>query len=96
MKVIKFRQSLLNKSCDDIMRFANAVDELKKQAYPEFVYMSKTDYKTLRKNLTKKYGKLFTEMHLLNLGPNQSLENAVKDGYLIVDEESIKAMNMLE
>lgn len=71
-------------------------------AYPEHVYISKEDAKIVKKNLTnlvkKEYPNLMKSkvtmtvgMEWLNLGPNQSLENAVRPGYILVDEDAIEA-----
>lgn len=71
------------------------------QAYPSAVYCSKEDAKEIRKNLLKSFKKeypylsnnklKFSEsMTWLNLGPNESLQDAIRPGYILVDTELMK------
>jgi hypothetical protein len=69
------------------------------QAYPSDVYISARDYEFMRTSL-RKVGKkqrlggrrldMAVEMELLNYGPNQSLKNAIRQGFALVDTKTIK------
>lgn len=99
MKVIKLKKSYL-KDPETLLRKVGAVKDSK--GLPSFVYISKEDYKTLRNNTKKcikntnpwasinaiNYG---TEFQLLDLGPNQGLEDAIKPGYALIDLEGIES-----
>lgn len=96
LKIVKLKKSWLKKSPLDLLRALGAVQLDKREAYPEKVYMSKEDYAKLRKNTMKlyrqEYGSLSSNalrnavgMELLNFGPNQSLGNAIKPGYVLVE-----------
>lgn len=100
MKQIKINKRLLKKMPAEILGFLGAVHG--NRAFPEHVYLSKKDYNLLEKNLinrarrerpgmAKKFYRLSVGFELLNLGPSQLVENAVKDGYAIVDSEAIAA-----
>lgn len=63
---------------------------------PSDMFLSKKDYNILTKNtkktiqtqvkyrLSKNKLDLYTQMEMLNLGPNQTLEDIIKSGYLLV------------
>ena len=98
MKIIKLtKKDLLSPS--NLLIKADAI--VGNQAYPQHVYLSKKDNNTIKNNLTilaKKQFKTATKnqiqmsvgMEMLNLGPNSSLEDAIKDGYALVDIKAIK------
>lgn len=81
-----------------LLRAADAVDGV--CAYPSGVYISNQDYKELVKNVKKSFKKEYpgispnalknaVGIHLLNLGPNQSLGESIRPGYLLVDRKGI-------
>jgi hypothetical protein len=98
MKVIKLtKKDLLSPS--NLLLKADAV--IGNQAYPQHVYVSKKDKEKMKKNLVALAKKQFkgakknridmaVGMEMLNLGPNSSLEDVIKDGYALVDVNSIK------
>lgn len=101
MKFVKITKKILKMEPKDLLIALGAVDLDKGRAFPECVYMSKKDYLIFRKNLTKTIKKChpltkptriqyFVGIELLNLGPNESLENAIKPGYILVDTRSIQ------
>jgi len=101
MKSIKLNKSLLKKHPADILVELGAVDKEKKQGYPGHLYFSAQDYKELRNNVTKlakkerpyapsKSIQATVGWVLLDYGPNESLGDAIKPGYALIDEEAIK------
>jgi hypothetical protein len=84
----------------DLLIKLGAVNLEKKVAYPQYVYFSKEDYTSLRKNLKQLAKKSFNGTNrainysvgvdLLNYGPNESLKDAIRPGYALVDEEAIE------
>ncbi len=97
IKVIKLtKKDLLTPS--NLLLKTNAV--IGNQAFPQHVYISKKDTKTMKKNLTNLAKKQFKKakknhismsvgMEMLNLGPNSLLEDVIKDGYALVDVKAI-------
>lgn len=91
---------MLNMHPANLLVKLDAVSIDQKTGYPQHVYFSKEDYKTLRLNL-KKYAKKVAPhaperllnssvgTDLLNYGPNTTLSNAIKPGYALVDYEAI-------
>lgn len=101
MKTIKLTKRTLRLHPADLLIKLGAVDLEKKRAYPSHVYFSKEDYKELRVNLRKNAKKQYpgfrsryidsaVGMELLNYGPNQNLEEAIRPGYVLVDFDSIE------
>jgi hypothetical protein len=100
MKQIKLKKTDLNKTPAELLIKLGAVNATKTAAYPNHVYLSKEDYKTLVKNYTKALKKEAPYLNakklassvgyeFLNLGPSQLLEAAIRPGYAIVDDEGI-------
>jgi hypothetical protein len=105
MTPIKITKRMLKLHPADLLLKINAVDETQKMGYPQHVFFSKEDYAELRKNLKKNAKKEIpyagerllnysVEMDLLNLGPNQGLEDVIKPGYALIDWASIKKEKM--
>lgn len=101
MKTIKLTKKMLKMHPADLLIKLNLVNKEKTIVYPQHVYFSKEDYKELRGNLmayakkqvpfsTKRLLDCTVGVDLLNYGPNESLADAIKPGYAIIDEEAIK------
>lgn len=97
LKVVKIKKSWLKKEPADLLRLLGVVDEKLREAHPERAFSSKEDYAKLRKNLlklfkkerpgfTKKWYDMAVGMELLNFGPNQSLEEVIRPGYMLIDQ----------
>lgn len=97
MKAIKLSKKDL-KDTTVLLKKANAV--VGDQAYPGAVYISKEDAALLKANLRAaikkefpylKKGKVDYTLGLewLNLGPNESLQNVIRPGYILVDTTAI-------
>lgn len=100
MKVVKLTKKMLNMDPMDLLVVLGAFSKEKKQTYPEHVYFSKEDYKTLRENIKKRLKKAYPDMsshylalsvgtELLAYGPSERLATAVKPGYALIDTDSI-------
>ena len=100
MKAVKLTKKMLRMHPADLLLELGAVNMPKTQAYPSCVYMSKADYKELRQNLVKSAKKQYpyatknrldssVNMELLNYGPSESLQDAIKPGYVLLDVDSI-------
>jgi spore germination protein GerM len=98
MKAVKLKKAWL-KDAETLLRAVGAVHG--KRAFPSEVYLSKEDYKVLKQNTAKAFKKKYPfilakkldfsiGMHLLNLGPNESLGSALKPGVALVDEVRIQ------
>lgn len=95
MKQIKITPKLLNMHLEDILIHAGAVYE--QQAFPEHVYLSDKDFKSLKGRLRRKFRKLtnmdsidyYLGVYILNLGPNTSLGKVIKPGTMLVDDYAI-------
>lgn len=98
MKAIKLKKAWL-KDAETLLRAVGAVHG--KRAFPSEVYLSKEDYTELSKNTAKAFKKKYSfvpakklefsiSMHMLNLGPNESLGSALKPGVALVDEVRIR------
>jgi hypothetical protein len=98
--VVKLKKKNLNGRLSDLMYALDLVftEEGTKQAHPERAYFSKEDIKTLHSNIRKLAKKDFpgaskkrldnvVAMEDLNLGPNRSLDVAIRPGYAIVMRE---------
>jgi hypothetical protein len=96
MKAIKITKNML-KNPAILLKKAGAVYE--NHAFPSFVYMNKSDYLELKKNLIKAFKKecpytikrkiqASVEIILLNLGP-VNLKKGIEKGYLLVDDKAI-------
>jgi len=107
MKQIKVNKRLFQSEPSKLLKAVGAV--VGYQAYPSDVYVSKEDYKSMVKATIKMFRKEYPYMkpsstklrasigvHLLNLGPNETLGDAIKPGYVLVDEDSIKEAVKLE
>lgn len=101
MKILKLTKKMLKMHPADLLIKIGAVDEENKYAYPNFVYFSKSDYKELRKNLKQFAKKSCPEtserllnysvnVDLLNYGPNETLAEAIRPGYMLVDYDEIE------
>ena len=97
MKVFKISKKDLAEPEKLLRKVGATVDSY---AFPEYVYVSKEDYATLKRNLTNSrkgcYEDLSKEFltqavnwQMLNFGPNQSLEAAIKPGFVLVDTSGI-------
>jgi hypothetical protein len=96
MKAIKITKNML-KNPAVLLKKVGAVYE--NDAFPSYVYMNKSDYLKLKKNLIKAFKKEYphavkrkiqasVEMILLNLGP-VNLKKGIEKGYLLVDDKAI-------
>jgi hypothetical protein len=97
MKAIKLKKSWL-RDPETLLRKLGAFKE--NQGFPDLVYISAQDYKILYKNTQKAYKKLYpnlnnkkiefsVNMEMLGLGPNQALENAIKPGFVLMEETRV-------
>jgi hypothetical protein len=108
MKKIKLNKKLLSKLPNDFLVSIGAADKEPKagrlQLYPELVFLSKEDAKKLKQNIakaakkqypgmTKNYRDRVIGMEWLNFGPNESLSEAIKPGYALIDIETIQKVN---
>ncbi len=102
MKTVKVTKKMLKLHPQDLLIKLGAANVEKRRAYPQHVYFSKADYKELRANVQKMAKKEYpysskkgldyaVGMTLLDLGPNETLAEAIKPGYAVVDFDSIKA-----
>lgn len=98
MKVIKITKRML-KDLDYLLQKVGAT--YKRNAFPETVFISKQDYKILKRNLRSNLRREIPYAAkgaidyavgavLLNLGPNQLLEEVIKPGYLVIDTDAIR------
>jgi hypothetical protein len=101
MKTIKLNKKMLSLELEELLEKLGAVKKEIHKAFPEHVYLSKDDYKTLQRNVekrlkkdysdySKKHIKASTQYRLLEFGPNESLGNVLKKGYAVVDLDSIE------
>jgi hypothetical protein len=102
MKAVKLTKRMLKMHPADLLVKIGAVDKDKKQAYPGDVYFSREDYQELKKNLKESAKKesefrpstkrlaYIVSVELLNYGPNESLGDAIRPGWALVDEEAIE------
>ena len=101
MKIVKLTKNMLKMHPADLLIKLGLVDKEKKFAYPQHVYFSKEDYKELSKNLKNLAKKSCPNSSdrvinysigadLLNYGPNETLANAIRPGYALVDEEGFE------
>lgn len=101
MKPVKLTKKMLKMHPVDLLVKLGAVDEVKKQTYPQHVYVSKEDYRELRKNLlalakkgcpgtSSRLINLSVGMDLLNYGPNETFGNVIRPGYALIDVHSIE------
>lgn len=101
MKVVKLTKKMLRMHPADLLIELGAINNGDfPRTFPQHVYISKEDYKLLKKNLIdkvkKRRGRVFNKIDafsvnadLFNFGPNQNLEDAIRPGYVLVDEEGI-------
>lgn len=100
MKVVKVTKKMLKMHPADLLVQLGLVNKEKKLAFPERVYFSKEDYKELKQNLTNYAKKKLTSsskriidysvgVDLLNYGPNESLADALKPGFALIDSEGL-------
>lgn len=101
MKVVKITKNMLKAHPADLLIALGAVDKNNTHTFPNHVYFSKENYKELKNNIIKQTKKIYpntskwfldnaVETELLNYGPNESLAEAIRPGYALVDEEGIK------
>lgn len=94
MKIVKLTKSMLKLSPGELLIKIGAVRG--NMGYPGNVYISREDAKELKKNLRISFKKIYPNINKtkldnavalewLNYSPNESLELAIKPGYLIVD-----------
>lgn len=99
MKTLKLKAKHY-KDLSQLLVDAGAADLKNNIAFPSDVYASKEDIKKMTKEITKLFKKEYPyinpkklktsiAMHMLNLSPNESLADAVRPGYVLVDDESI-------
>ena len=97
MKVVKLK-SKHYRDLEQLLRDAGAV--VGTQAFPSDVYCSREDIKKMEKAIMKEFKKEYpyvratklkssVAMHMLNLSPNESLADAIRPGYVLVDVETI-------
>lgn len=100
MTVVKLKKGHL-KDAIFLLKDVGAISSDGKLVYPNHVYLSNKDYDKIVKstflqfkkeypNINRRQLKTSVMMHLLNFGPNQTLEKAIQPGYAIVDISSIK------
>lgn len=101
MKTVKLNKNMLALHPAKLLEKLGAINVEQNRVYPNHIYLSKEDYKTLSTNLTKKaqktlkgYSKKYIDrsvsMELLNYGPNESLGDAIKKGFALIDLEGIE------
>ena|ERR1035438_2053342 len=101
MKTVKITKNMLKMHPQDLLIKVGAANVAKKRAYPQHVYFSTEDYRKLRENVRKQARKEYPHatklgldsvvgMELLNYGPNESLAEAIRPGYALVDVYWIK------
>jgi hypothetical protein len=101
MKTVKLTKKLLKLYPSDLLVALGAVDKEKKRVFPSEVYFSKEDLKKWSENVyrlaqkerpgfTKKYVKGIVAMENLNYGPNESLKDAIRPGFALVDFDAIQ------
>jgi len=104
MKAVKLTKKMLKMHPADLLVELGAYNKEKKRVYPSEVYLSKKDCKTLRNVLTKQAKKEYAYlsknrlksligMEWLNYGLNETLVDAIKPGYVLVDEDGIQKKN---
>lgn len=102
MKAIKITKGLLKKTPVELMVEIGAVDMSTNRVFPDCVYLSKEDFKTLMSNFSKhvdKTYKSYSKHHRkgivsfenLSYGPNEALKDVVKKGFILVDDAAIEA-----
>ena len=88
------------KDLSSLLIDVGAVDTKTNSAFPSHVYSSKEDIKRMTREITKAFKKEYpylrsekirvsVAMHMLNLSPNESLAQAVKPGFVLVDDNAI-------
>lgn len=106
MKTVKLTRKLLKLTPAEICVKVGAADIKNRQTFPQHVYASKKDMEKIRLNLTrlakrehpkaaKKFINGIVSYEMLQYAPNGSLEDAIKDGHLLVDEDSIEQLKNL-
>lgn len=101
MKTIKLTQKMLKMHPADLLIKLGAVNLEQKLAFPQDVYFSKEDYKKLTDNLKSQAKKsnphtpkrlldYSVGVDMLNYGPNETLKDAIRPGYALVDFQSIQ------
>lgn len=106
MKTVKLKKSWLSDP-EKLLRAVGAVNDKLSRAFPSEVYLSKEDYKVLTQNTAKAFKKKYPfihkrklessiAIHMLNLGPNESLGSAVRPGVALVDEAAIEEETKFE
>ena len=100
MKLVKLTKKMLKLAPSEFLIEIGAVDMEMKKAFPDYVYMSKEDLQTQKKNLvklvnknhkdmTKHYRQNVVGLETLNYSPAELLKDALKKGYCLVDFSGI-------
>lgn len=98
MRVVKLTARMKKMLPDTLLLKLGAVH--KGYGLPTHVYMSKEDYKELTAVVRRQFKKEYpgsqrteysTQMTMLNLGPNTSLQDGIRPGYILVDDDAIVA-----
>ncbi len=101
MKVVKLNKKLLSLHPAIFLKKIGAINVEQTRVFPSDVYLSKKDYKSLEDTVrkmakkempgaTKVYINKQVSWEMLGYGPNESLGDAIKDGFALIDEEAIK------
>jgi hypothetical protein len=94
------------KDYPELLQKCKAISHNGKNAYPQHVYISEEDGRTLVVNIIKGARKEAPSLkgkalqaaigyHRLNLEPNGSLNKAIKKGYALVDDERIEELECI-
>ena len=98
MKIVKLKASDFKKDIIQLLKRVGATSQFR--AFPDHVYLSKNDYKAFEKLTAELFKREYpflrdakiqasVGMHMLNYGPSTVLQEAIKDGYALVDEVGI-------
>ncbi len=101
MKTVRITKKMLKMHPADLLIKLGAVDKYQHNGFPSLVYFSKEDYKELRKNLkisakkncpdtSERLINYSVGVDLLKYGPNETLADAIKSGYALIDEEALE------
>lgn len=94
-KTVKLNSNWLKKDPVEFLIAVGVADVESGNANPDRVYVSKADYKKIEQNarrllkqqypyLSGRHMKYSLGMEMLNYGPNQSLQDAIREGYALV------------
>jgi len=99
MKIFKLKQKHF-KDITQLLIDVGAVNDDMTRSFPSDVYISREDIKKMTKEVTKAFKREYpfvrsnkikssVAMHMLNYSPNESLADAIRPGYVLVDTETI-------